>query len=150
MLFRSVEHAVGCERCTAILEEHRQLEKDLFRLADPLPPSDFVHKVMAKVAGAPVAVRNEVRIGLGILAGSLALCVLTFVLGGGNLGFFGLKLASVLIEVRELAGAYGTGLAALWKTAAVPLTAAALLALFASLVGLQRLAGGLDDAKVSP
>ena len=36
-----------------LLEEHRQLEKDLLRLADPLPPPDFLAKVMTRVAAAP-------------------------------------------------------------------------------------------------
>src|SRR2546430_11594113 len=34
----ALEHARGCPLCAEILEEHRQLEKDLFRLADPMPP----------------------------------------------------------------------------------------------------------------
>ena len=38
---------------TTLLEEHRQLEKDLLRLADPLPPPDFLANVMSRVAVAP-------------------------------------------------------------------------------------------------
>ena len=49
----ALEHAEGCPLCAAVLEEHRQLEKDLFRLADPLPPPDLVHQVMARVAASP-------------------------------------------------------------------------------------------------
>ena len=44
----ALEHAEHCPLCTAIIEEHRLLEKDLCRLADPLPPPDLVHKVMAR------------------------------------------------------------------------------------------------------
>ena len=36
-----------------LIEEHRQLEKDLLRLVDPLPPHDFVQSVMKKVAATP-------------------------------------------------------------------------------------------------
>ena len=34
-------HAAECPACSALLEEDRQLEKDLFRIQDPLPPPDF-------------------------------------------------------------------------------------------------------------
>ena len=45
-----------------LLEEHRQLEKDLLRLADPMPPADFVHAVMAKVATAPARAPKILKI----------------------------------------------------------------------------------------
>ena len=39
----ALEHAGTCHLCQAVIEEHRQLEKDLYRLVDPLPPPSFVH-----------------------------------------------------------------------------------------------------------
>ena len=34
----ALAHLRHCPACAALVEEHRQLEKDLFRLVDPLPP----------------------------------------------------------------------------------------------------------------
>jgi hypothetical protein len=147
----ALEHAAGCEHCAAILEEHRQLEKDLFRLADPLPPPDFVHAVMAKVAKAPAPVRSEMKVGMAILAVTFGLLALSLVFGGASLGVFGVKLAAVLVQVKDLAIGAASALSALWKTAAVPLTISLSLALLMSLVVLKRLAGVSlsQEAKVS-
>ncbi len=38
----ALAHLRSCPDCAAQVEEHRQLEKDLFRLVDPLPPADLV------------------------------------------------------------------------------------------------------------
>ncbi|NVJ08278.1 hypothetical protein HUW63_23925, partial [Myxococcus sp. AM001] len=34
----ALDHAAECDACAAVLEEHRLMEQDLYRLADPLPP----------------------------------------------------------------------------------------------------------------
>lgn len=33
----ALDHAAECAACAAVLEEHRLMEQDLYRLADPLP-----------------------------------------------------------------------------------------------------------------
>lgn len=147
---QALEHARSCERCAELLEEHRQLEKDLYRLADPLPPPDFVHQVMAKVAAAPKPVRSEVWGALAILVAALGLSALTFFAGGGNLGTFGVWVASFLVDLREIGVALASAATALWKIAAFPLTAALAVVLILSLLGLRRLAGPRVEAKVSP
>ena len=67
----ALAHLRTCPRCAALAEEHRQLEKDLFRLADPMPPLDFVQSVMARVALEPAPSRVELRTGFTILAVTL-------------------------------------------------------------------------------
>jgi anti-sigma factor RsiW len=142
----ALEHAKSCPACAAALEEHRQLEKDLFRLADPLPPPDFVHLVMAKVANAPAPARSEFTMGAVILAVSLGLGVASLFFGEGGLGAAGLSAARTLVELKDLVIGLGSGLSVVWRTAAVPVTVAATLAMFLSLIGLRRLA----VQKVSP
>lgn len=144
----ALEHSEHCERCAAILEEHRQLEKDLYRLADPLPPPDFVNRVMQKVAASPEPVRSEVNVGLGILFVAFGLFLVSLLAGGElGLGQLGVRLASTLVVLRELLIGLGSGIGVLWRTAAVPLTATMAAILFVSLVGLRRLAA--TEAKVS-
>ena len=142
----ALEHARSCPACAAALEEHRQLEKDLYRLADPLPPPDFVHLVMAKVAAAPAPARSEFTMGALILAVSLGLGVASLFFGEGGLGAVGVSAARTVVELKELVVGLGSGLSALWRTAAVPITIAATLTMLFSLFGLRRLA----ELKVSP
>jgi len=142
----ALEHAKTCAACAAVLEDHRQLEKDLYRLADPLPPPDFVHLVMAKVALAPAPARSEYLMGAAILVVSLGLGVASLFLGEGGLGAVGVSAARTLVELKEVIVGLGSGLSALWRTAAVPITVAATLTMFFSLFGLRRLA----EIKVSP
>src|SRR4051794_12056517 len=72
----------------ALLEEHRQLEKDLLRLADPPPPPDFVSKVMAKVAAQPkVFSRAEIIGAASLVTALLAVGGVVFLSpGSGSLG----------------------------------------------------------------
>ena len=44
------------------------MEKDLYRLADPLPPPTLVANVMARVATEPTPLRRELWAGIPILA----------------------------------------------------------------------------------
>ncbi|HYO52814.1 hypothetical protein [Archangium sp.] len=136
----ALEHAKHCPLCTAIIEEHRLLEKDLFRLADPLPPPDLVHKVMARVAAEPTPVRHELWTGLSILAVSLMMGLGLLLTNDTALSGLGKTLARNLVDGTALAEALLSGIHALWSTAAGPLLA--LLALFAlsSVFGLKRLA----------
>jgi hypothetical protein len=145
----ALDHAAGCGPCSAILAEHRELERDLFRLSDPFPPSAFVAQVMAKVAASPQPMRVDVRMGVLILAGAVALGLGALLLGSG-LPQLGLFIADATVGLRNLFIAFGHGLIALWRTAAVPTTAALTLILAAALWGLRRLAGdlALTESKV--
>jgi anti-sigma factor RsiW len=144
----ALQHLRTCPRCTQIVEGHRQLEKDLFRIADPLPPPDFVQKVMARVQSAPAPARQEVWTGLAILGASVGAAVF-LILDSGATGLFGTELARLLLWSRSFLMAVPDGLRAVWQTAGVPVTAAASVLLVFVLFGLRRLAGGPVEVKVS-
>jgi len=142
------DHGKTCPACAAVLEEHRELEKDLFKLQDPFPPANFVPQVMAKVASAPVSASVELKTGFAILGTALALAFVILVARGATAGQLGISVAHWAVEVRAILVGLLNGVAMAWKTAAVPVAAilAALLAL--SLVGLKKLAGTDVPAKV--
>ena len=122
-----------------LLEEHRQLEKDLLRLADPPPPPDFLSKVMTRVATEPKPMsRTDVLSAVAIIGVTLSLAVLALLASGGATGGFGLQLASLVVKLREGAVAFGSGLAVVWSTAALPLVLSLSLMLGASLAALRR------------
>lgn len=127
----------------ALLEEHRQLEKDLLRLADPLPPPDFLQKVMTKVAEAPARPlsRADVWSAVAIIGAALSLALVAWVAGGGAVGSgsFGLALAAFVVKLREGLVATGTALNALWSTAALPTVLGLSLLLVAALAAIRRL-----------
>jgi hypothetical protein len=125
----------------ALLEAHRQLEKDLLRLSDPMPPADFLPGVMARVAAAPPRplTRTEVVTASLIVVATLGLAVAALAAGGGLAGGFGVTLASVLLLMRDGAVALASALGALWVTAALPLVLALSVLLVSSLVALRRL-----------
>jgi len=129
------------EARAALLEEHRQLEKDLLRLADPMPPVDFVALVMRRVEAAPVrpVSRREV-----MLAGTVVLATVASALGAllasGGLAGLGLGLADLAVKVRDGLVAMGSGLFALWTTAALPLAVALSLSIGLMLLALRRYA----------
>jgi hypothetical protein len=137
----ALEHAEGCPLCTAIIEEHRLLEKDLYRLADPLPPPDLVHKVMARVAVEPPPQRRELWTGLSILAASLVLGLGVLLSNDAALSGAGTTLARFLVDGKTFLEALQSGSRALWSTAAGPVASLLALLLFSSLFGLKRLAG---------
>jgi hypothetical protein len=125
------------------LEEHRQLEKDLLRLADPLPPPDFLAKVMVRVAEAPARPVSaaDVWSAVAIVAVTLVLAVgALLVSGGASSGGFGLALASLVVQLRESLVAIGSALLALWTTAALPMVVGLSLMLVATLTALRRFA----------
>ncbi|GMU59725.1 MAG: hypothetical protein AMXMBFR34_14880 [Myxococcaceae bacterium] len=127
------------EERAALLEEHRQLEKDLLRLSDPLPPADFVGQVMKKVAASPARVSKVEVVTAGIIVFvTVALAAVTLAATGGFAGSFGLALAQLVVYVREALVAVGSGLLALWTTAALPAVVALSMLLAASLVALKR------------
>lgn len=134
----AVEHAKECAACAAVLEEHRQLEKDLFRLADPLPPPDFVQQVMERVANAPAPARIEWRSFGAILATAVAAGLGTLLVNVG-VGGVGVRLATTLVSLRDFAVGLSRGLSVVWSTQSGPLTFAVVLTLFFSIVLLRRL-----------
>jgi hypothetical protein len=137
----ALKHARDCPLCSAILEEHRQLEKDLLRLADPLPPPDFVHQVMARVAAEPTPLHRELWTGLSILAASLLVGLGVLLSNDAALSGAGTSLARSLVDGRALLEALRSGANALWLTAAAPIAGLFTLLLFSSLFGIKRLAG---------
>lgn len=129
------------ERAT-LLEEHRQLEKDLLRLADPLPPPDFLAKVMIRVAEAPARPlsRSDVWSAVAIVGVTMTLAAVALVLSGGVTGGgLGLALASVAVALREALVAAGSALHALWTTAALPTVLGLSLVLAGTLAAFRRL-----------
>ena len=128
------------EERAQLLEEHRQLEKDLLRLADPLPPADFVHAVMARVAQAPARApaRSEVLVAAGIVFVAVVASVLAFSATGDGVGGLGLQFTQGLLRVRETVIGLGSALSALWRTAALPLTVAMGLTLAGCLLAFKR------------
>lgn len=137
----ALAHAKHCPLCTAIIEEHRLLEKDLYRLADPLPPPDLVHKVMARVAAEPPPLRRELWTGLSILVASFVLGLGVLLTNDTALSGTGTALARILVDGRAFLEALLSGAHALWTTAAAPVAGILALLLFSSLFGIKRLAG---------
>lgn len=125
----------------ALVEAHRLLEHDLSRLADPLPPPDFLQQVMARVAATPTSapVRSDILTAVAIVFVTLGLAAVAYVSTGTVKSDFGLAVAQLVIVVRETFVAMGSALAALWRTAAVPMVAALGMMLLLSLLGLKRL-----------
>ena len=137
----ALDHAASCPLCSAMLEEHRQLEKDLYRLADPLPPPTLVANVMARVATEPPPLRRELWTGLSILAVSLVAGLGLLLGNDAALSRLGTALASLVVDGKALLMGLSSGASALWNTAAGPVAGILVLMLLASLFGLKRLAG---------
>ena len=147
----ALAHLRTCPDCAFLAEQHRQLEKDLFRLADPLPPPSFVHSVMARVALEPAPARVELRTGFTILAVTLMGAVLAFLATHGNLGLLGTRAASSVVTWRNLFFAVSEALAAIWSTAALPMVVAMVGVVVVSTLGVRRLAAHrVVEAQVRP
>ncbi|MGZ3444276.1 MAG: hypothetical protein ACXWLG_01190 [Myxococcaceae bacterium] len=147
----ALAHLRSCPDCAFLAEEHRQLEKDLTRLVDPLPPVDFVRSVMARVALEPAPVRLELRTGLSILAVTLMGATLAFVATHGSLGLLGTHAASAIVVWRNFFFGASEALAAVWSTAALPLVVAMAGIVVMSTLGVRRLAAHrVVEAQVRP
>lgn len=133
-----------------IAEEHRLLEKDLLRLVDPPPPSDFVQKVMHRVATAPSRPisRAEVISAASIVFATVGAAVVAL-LAGSDSTSVGLALADLAIKLRSGLVAMGSGLLALWATAALPLAIGLCSTVWLSLAVFRRVAQPAT-AKVLP
>jgi hypothetical protein len=137
----ALDHAATCPLCSAVLEEHRQLEKDLYRLADPLPPPTLVATVMARVATEPTPLRRELWAGIPILVASLAVGLGLLITNDQALVRLGAALAAMVTDGRALLQGLASGANALWNTAAGPVAVVLVFLLIVSLSGLKRLVG---------
>jgi hypothetical protein len=147
-----LEHAHQCERCSGLLEEHRQLEKDLFRLADPLPPPDFTQQVMARVAKERAPMHVNIPLGLAIALTTLGLGIFTLVAAGVGPSAIGILGGSALIAAQSLLLATGKALHVLWDNAALPVSASLFGLLMFCVLALKRLlgaSGALSEARIS-
>jgi hypothetical protein len=134
-----LDHVKDCAPCSALVEEHRQLEKDLYRLQDPLPPRDFVFGVMARVQVEPIPLGVEVGWGMGILCATLGLGALAFVAGHGRLGAATASVASSFISAKAVTGSLLFAMGTAWHAATVPLGLGMGCLLMAALLGLYKL-----------
>jgi len=140
----ALDHAAECEACAAVLEEHRLMEQDLYRLSDPLPPPSLVANVMARVAAEPIPQRREVWSGVAILLASLLGGLGYLLLNDQALGRLGTGVASFVVEGRLFADGVLSGAHALWSTAGLAVATTLALLLLTSLLGLKRLAGSIS------
>src|SRR5262249_47484294 len=90
----ALDHASDCPACQALMEDHRLLEKDLFRLSDPLPPPDLIPKVMSRVATEPIPLRRELWSGGFILLASMVVGLGLLISSDVALGRVGRGLAA--------------------------------------------------------
>ncbi|HYH97413.1 hypothetical protein [Hyalangium sp.] len=137
----ALDHAATCALCSAVLEDHRQLEKDLYRLADPLPPPTLVANVMARVATEPTPLRRELWAGIPILVASLGVGLGLLITNDQALSQLGAALAALVMDGKGLLQGLASGANALWSTAAGPVAAILIILLIVSLSGLKRLVG---------
>jgi len=146
----AISHLESCEACTALMEAHQELERDLRHLSDPFPPSHFVGQVMARIEAAPVPVRVELQTGFLILLAALALGVGALVAAPHATAELATNTATSFLNWREAFFAFANAAGALWSIAAIPLIAVVSALFLASLVGLRRFAGAaLTEVKVS-
>lgn len=134
-------HVETCADCAEAAETHRQLEKGLFRLVDPLPPPSLVSRVMARVDAASSASRVEARTGLAILGVALVLSLSGLFAAHASVASFGVGAAHAVLTWRSVGIALLHALGVLRATAIVPLVLVGGSLLLASLAGLRRLAG---------
>jgi hypothetical protein len=133
-----------------LLEEHRQLEKDLLRLADPLPPANFLQGVMTKVRASPAPMLSGADVGwaVAIVGLTLAAAVFAFSSAGGSSDGLGVSFARAMLYLRSGAVGFFSAVASVWRTSAVPLTVGLSGTLFFCLVALRQLAGSGGEARV--
>ena len=131
-------HLAECDACAALVEEHRQLEIDLLRLSDPLPPPDFVHQVMARVEAQPVPAGREWLSFAGIVAAALAGVVVLVGSDAATAGAWGQRVAEWAGGARVLFEAAGEAAFVVWETAALPVTVAAAVTLMVLAVAARR------------
>lgn len=148
----ALEHARLCERCSQLLEEHRQLERELFRLSDPFPPLDFTRQVMAKVAAQPAPMRINLGVGLAIAAIAFALGLIALVAAGAGPSTVGSLIGSTLIIAKSLWVGSQKSVSLLWATESLPMAISLFAILLICVFALRRLvahAPALSEARIS-
>jgi predicted anti-sigma-YlaC factor YlaD len=147
----SLEHAKECPACSAMLEEHAEMEKELFRLSDPLPPASFVPGVMARIAASPQPARRELWAGMAVLSVALTAVAAAIFSQPDAVGHFGVAAAEAARNGANFLVGFEESLSLVWRHAAIPVMALASALLMGSLFGLRKLAGatGLAAAKVA-
>jgi hypothetical protein len=97
---------------------------------------------MRKVAASParVSTMEAVTAGLIVLM-TVALAAVALAARGSFAGSFGLSLAELAVNVRATLVAVGSGLLALWTTAALPVVVGLSMLLAVSLAALRRSLG---------
>lgn len=135
------ETAATPEAREALIEEHRLLENDLLRLADPLPPPDFLQGVMRRVAAEPVrpVSRRDVSEAAVVIVATVGLATAAL-LATSDGTTPGLAVTGLFLNARSLLIALGSALSALRTTAALPATVALSLSAWASLALFRRAA----------
>jgi hypothetical protein len=102
-------------------EEHRQLEKDLLRLVDPLPPSNFFELVMTRVSKeSPLPSRREMIFAGTLVTASLAAAAAIFISTGMPASRIGMSIASAAVAWRESFVGLQSAFSVIWKTSALP------------------------------
>lgn len=148
----SLEHARQCQRCSELLEEHRQLEKDLFRLADPFPPLDFTQRVMAQVAVQPAPTNINLAVGLAIAVTAFGLGLFTLAAAGAGISIVGSFVGSALITAKSLWVGGEKAVSLLWATESLPMAISLFLSLLLCVFALKRLvadAPAFGEARIS-
>jgi hypothetical protein len=147
----ALDHAKSCEACAAVLAEHQEMEKELFRLTDPLPPASFVPGVMARIAAAPAPARRELWSGMAVLSVALTAVAAALFSQPNAVGHFGAVTAEAARNGANLLLGLGESLSLVWHYGAVPVMAVVSALLMGSLFGLKKLAGAsaLATAKVA-
>jgi predicted anti-sigma-YlaC factor YlaD len=147
-----LEHAAQCKHCSAILEEHRQIEKDLFRLVDPPPPPDFTSQVMARVAAQHAPMHVNVALGLAIAVTAFGLGLFMLVSSGVGLSTLGSLAGSALITTKSFWVATQKGVSLLWEAQALPMAVSLFIVLLICLFALRHLVRdgrALSEARIS-
>ena len=147
----AAEHAKTCPACAALVAEHAEMERELFHLSDPLPPSSFVPAVMARIAASPQPARREVWAALSVLAVSVAASAVALFTRPDAVGHIGVATVNAARSGVAFFHGLADGLSMLWHHAAFPAFAVLCVLLMGSLYGLKKLAGSpqLGDVRMA-
>lgn len=136
----ALTHLEHCEDCAAILEEHRLLERELFRAMDPAPPADFVSRVMVRVEQAPAPPRTELLVGGMIFLSSLAALGMIIWTSVPSLGAFSLDTVDRVLARGRWVEGVAEALTTVWSVAGPSLLLVSVLTLVFASLGLRKLA----------
>lgn len=142
--FTHLEH---CEACAALLEEHRLLERELFRAMDPAPPVDFVRSVMVRVEQAPAPPRTELLVGAMIFITALiALGTLVWT-SAPSLGALSLETVGRAVERGRWLEGVAAASSTIWSVAGPALVVLSVLTLVFASLGLRKLSAPTNQVE---